>query len=81
MTSQIGDAVTAAGRLPAGVASQVRAVADSAFVSGVRLGSWVDVAVLVVAIAAVARYIPSSRPERLGGSRPFATPEPTSPPH
>lgn len=62
VTSQIGDAVTAAEHLPAGVASQVRAVADSAFVSGVRLGSWVDVAVLVVAIAAVARYIPSSRP-------------------
>lgn len=62
VTNQIGDAVLAARHLPPALASQVTRVADSSFVSGVRLGSLVDVAIMAVAIVAVARFIPSGRP-------------------
>lgn len=62
VASQVGDAVTAARHLPPVLASEVTKVADAAFVSGVRLGSLVDLAVMAVAIVAVARFIPSSRP-------------------
>jgi hypothetical protein len=40
----------------------VTAAADSAFVSGVRLGAIVDLVVMIVAVGAVARYIPGTRP-------------------
>lgn len=61
--SQIGGAVETARHLPPASAARVRAAADSAFVSGVRLGALVDLAIMVLAIAAVARYIPAARPK------------------
>jgi EmrB/QacA subfamily drug resistance transporter len=62
ISNQIGGALTVAGHLPAGVAGRIGAAADGAFVSGVRLGALVDVVVMVVAVAGVARFIPASRP-------------------
>lgn len=66
IATQIGGAVEVARTLPAGAAARVRAAADAAFVSGVRLGAVIDLAVMVVAVIAVARYIPASSP-RLEG--------------
>ncbi|MDE3203047.1 MAG: MFS transporter [Acidobacteriota bacterium] len=60
--SQIGSATAVASRLPDPSAARVRALADSAYVRGIRLGALVDVTVLLLAVVAVARYIPSSRP-------------------
>jgi EmrB/QacA subfamily drug resistance transporter len=59
--NQIGDAVGAARQLPTGLAHSVSSTAQSAYVSGVRLGSLVGAAVLVVAIVAAAAYIPGRR--------------------
>ncbi len=61
IASQIGGAASAAKHLPPTVATRVSAAADRAFVSGVRLGALVELAVMVVAIAAVARFIPTDR--------------------
>ena len=58
VAGQIGGAATAAKTLPAGLAHAVTAAADSAFVSGVRLGAFVGVVVLVLAIVAAAVYVP-----------------------
>lgn len=63
ITNQIGDATTTAQHLPAAVAAKVTSAADNAFVSGLRLAATVDLVIMVVALAAVARYIPSSKPK------------------
>jgi EmrB/QacA subfamily drug resistance transporter len=60
--NQIGGAVTTVGHLPPALGARVTSAADGAFVSGVRLGALVDLAIMLLAVAAVARYIPSSRP-------------------
>jgi EmrB/QacA subfamily drug resistance transporter len=65
IANQIGAATSAVRQLPAGVASRVTAAADGAFVSGIRLGATVDLVIMVLAIAAVARYIPSRKPNEL----------------
>jgi EmrB/QacA subfamily drug resistance transporter len=68
VSDQIGDAIGAARRLPAGLARAVTAEAQTAFVSGVRLGAAVGVGVLVVAIIAAAVYVPGRRPRPPVGS-------------
>jgi EmrB/QacA subfamily drug resistance transporter len=60
IASQIGSAVTLARHLPPGTATRVTHAADSAFVSGLRLAALVNLGVMLVAIIAVARYIPST---------------------
>ena len=62
VAGQIGGAAPVARPLPPPAAAQVRAYADGAFVSGIRLGAMIDLAVMLVAAAAVARYIPSVKP-------------------
>jgi EmrB/QacA subfamily drug resistance transporter len=74
IASQVGGATTAAGHLPADVASKVTAAADHAFVSGLRLGALVALAVMVVAVGAVARYFPSDRPDLRSVVEPVAEP-------
>lgn len=66
VSSQIGSASAVAARLPAPMAGRVRAAADASFVSGIRLGAVVDVIVMLLAVAAVARYIPAARPHTAG---------------
>jgi EmrB/QacA subfamily drug resistance transporter len=74
IASQIGGATSAADHLPPDVASKVTAAADSAFVSGVRLGALVALAVMVVALGAVARYFPSAGPDLRSVADPVAEP-------
>ena len=62
ITNQIGGAVTVSRHLPPGLAARITAASDSAFVSGVRLAALVDLGIMVVAIAAVARYVPAAAP-------------------
>jgi EmrB/QacA subfamily drug resistance transporter len=78
IANQIGEATGAARHLPAGIASRVTAAADSAFVSGVRLAATVDLVVMVLAIAAVSRFIPSRKPQPVPDARPVI--EPAVPP-
>jgi EmrB/QacA subfamily drug resistance transporter len=59
ISSQIGDAVTAAGKLPPGLAHAVTTAANRAFVSGIRLSAIVGVVVMALATLAAAIYIPS----------------------
>jgi predicted MFS family arabinose efflux permease len=60
--SQIGSATAVAARLPAPMSTRVRVVADTSFVSGIRLGALVDVIVMLIAVIAVSRYIPAAKP-------------------
>jgi EmrB/QacA subfamily drug resistance transporter len=62
VSDQIGDAIGAARHLPTGLARTVTVTAQTAFVSGVRLGAAVGVGVLVVAIIAAAVYVPGRPP-------------------
>jgi EmrB/QacA subfamily drug resistance transporter len=62
VSSQIGSATAVAARLPAPMSTKVRVVADSSFVSGIRLGALVDVIVMLIAVIAVSRYIPAAKP-------------------
>ncbi|MDA8046114.1 MAG: MFS transporter [Actinomycetota bacterium] len=66
ISSQVGSASVVASRLPAPLADRVRSAADASFVSGIRLGAVVDVIVMVVAVVAVARYIPAAKPRTSG---------------
>jgi DHA2 family multidrug resistance protein-like MFS transporter len=59
ISSQIGDAVAAAGKLPPGLAHAVTTAANRAFVSGIRLSAIVGVVVMALATLAAAIYIPS----------------------
>jgi EmrB/QacA subfamily drug resistance transporter len=58
VSDQIGQAVAVAGRLPAGLGRATTTVANQSFVSGIHLSATVAVAVMVVATAAAALYIP-----------------------
>jgi predicted MFS family arabinose efflux permease len=57
--NQIGDAVGVARTLPPGLGRATRQAANHAFVSGLHLAAVVGVAVLVIAMLAAARYVPS----------------------
>jgi predicted MFS family arabinose efflux permease len=57
--NQVGDAQSAAGRLPHGLGQATRHAANHAFVSGLHLSALVGVGIMVVAIAAAAVYVPA----------------------
>lgn len=59
ISDQIGRAVGAVHQLPAGVGRAVIGVADRAFVSGMHLAALIGCSVVVVAIVAVAAFVPA----------------------
>jgi EmrB/QacA subfamily drug resistance transporter len=56
--SQIGQAISAAGKLPPGLAQATTTAANQAYVSGVRLSALVAVVVMVLATVAASIYVP-----------------------
>jgi predicted MFS family arabinose efflux permease len=59
ISEQIGRAVLAARHLPADLAARVTAVADHAFVGGMRIAAVIAAAAAFLALLAVARYVPA----------------------
>jgi hypothetical protein len=59
ISEQIGRAVLAARHLPADLAARVTAVADHAFVGGMRIAAVIAAAAAFLAVLAVARYVPA----------------------